>query len=184
MVGDEVRARRPLAGSQSMADTTKEQQQDPDEENRKAVEKDEGTLTEWAKRWSLSILVLAAAIGAVYVACKVSVPGRPPSIALKSPSVYRIEIGVASFVGLYLVAMALVLALHNRAFTEIGMNGLKAQEVANEQQQEAIRGQEDQFDAVWDAVDGMGDEVVRSLDELKGELKDAKTRLVELETGK
>jgi hypothetical protein len=38
-----------------------------------------------------------------------------------------LEAGAATFIGMYLASLALVLALHNRGFTEIGVRGVKAQ---------------------------------------------------------
>lgn len=108
---------------------------------------------------------------------KVMVPAHPPDFALKSASVYRIEVAAATFLGLYLVAMALVLALYNRAFSEIGVNGLKAQELANLAQQDAIRGQDAKFEALWTGLEEVSEAVEQSLEELK----EQKQKLEDLE---
>jgi hypothetical protein len=44
--------------------------------------------------------------------------------------VYRVEVGAAVFFGLYLATTAFAFALHNRAFTEVGTDGFKAQDLA------------------------------------------------------
>jgi hypothetical protein len=78
----------------------------------------------------------------------VSVPTPMPSFALRAAAIYRIEVGAAAFLGLYLVAMAFVLALNNRGFSEIGMSGLKAQDLANRGQQAAIQEHEKALESV------------------------------------
>lgn len=44
----------------------------------------------------------------------------------------RFEVGAAVFLGLYLATMALVLAMHNRGFTELGTGGIRASGLAAE----------------------------------------------------
>lgn len=44
----------------------------------------------------------------------------------------------AVFLGLYLATMALVLAMHNRGFTEIGTGGIKAQGLAGVSEDEFV----------------------------------------------
>ena len=61
----------------------------------------------------------------------VDIPADIPGVALRAPAVYRLEVGAAIFVGLYLVAMAFVLALQNRGFTEIGTGGIRATSLAS-----------------------------------------------------
>jgi len=81
-------------------------------------------------RWGFAAMV-AVAIGAGIVAgATVATPADVPSIALRAVPVYRVEVGAAVFFGLYLAAMALVLAMHNRAFTELGTGGVRAQGLA------------------------------------------------------
>jgi hypothetical protein len=43
-----------------------------------------------------------------------------------------VEVGAAVFFALYLASMALVLAMHNRAFTELGTGGIRASGLAAE----------------------------------------------------
>ena len=56
------------------------------------------------------------------------------------------EVGGALFAGLYLVTMAIVLALHNRAFSEIGTDGVRARDLGR--LPEAIAADRRMFDAV------------------------------------
>lgn len=69
----------------------------------------------WIARWGFSCLVGGAAVGSAYLAWKVAVPEQVPDLALQAEAIYRIEVGAAAFLGLYLTAMAFVLSLNNRA---------------------------------------------------------------------
>jgi hypothetical protein len=101
---------------------------------------------EWAARWGFGILIGLALVAAACVAWRLDPPARIPSIALQAAPVYRLEVGAAVFVAAYVAATALVLALNNRAFTEVGTGGVKAhdvggptrREMAQEQQQELL----------------------------------------------
>jgi hypothetical protein len=75
------------------------------------------------------VLVLAGLAAAAYLAASASVPHPVPSFALQATAVYRLEVGEACFVVLYLAAMALVLALDGRGIAEFGAKGLRAVEV-------------------------------------------------------
>jgi hypothetical protein len=79
-------------------------------------------------RWWFAAIV-AIAIGFI-AAVTVTLPSDLPAVALNATPVYRVEVGGAVFFGLYLASMAFALALHNRAFTEIGTSGFKAQDLA------------------------------------------------------
>jgi len=46
------------------------------------------------------------------------------------------------FVGIYLASMALVLALNNRAFSEVGMSGFRRQDIGRATQAQTIRVQQ------------------------------------------
>jgi len=99
-------------------------------------------LVGWLGRWGFATLVGAAAIAAVCVAWTIEPPAEIPSFALRAVPVYRLEVGAAIFGGIYLSSMALVLAFNNRAFTEIGTGGVKAQDIGSATpQDEAIRDQ-------------------------------------------
>lgn len=128
----------------------------------------------WLLRWGMACLVIVAFAAAVFVAAEVSVPGHPPSVALESASLYRVEVGAATFAGIYLVGMAFVLALHNRGFTQIGISGMRAQEIANSEQQKVIHALQEQADSTKQALaaikDGIGQLEVE-IEELKGRLR-------------
>jgi hypothetical protein len=71
------------------------------------------------------MVAVSAVIGAA-IAVTVAIPSEVPAIALQAKPVYRLEVGGAIFVGLYLLATAIGLALQNRAFTEFGSGGVRA----------------------------------------------------------
>jgi hypothetical protein len=104
-------------------------------------------LLHWVGRWGFAALVAAAVLAAVAAAWQVHPPAQIPSFALQAAAVYRLEVGGAVFVGAYLASMALVLALNNRAFSEIGMSGVKAH-VISERQERAIQRQEEEVKAL------------------------------------
>lgn len=56
-------------------------------------------------------------------------PDAVPDFALQAAPVYRLEVGAACFVVVYLAAMAFFLALDGRGFAELGPKGLRATEV-------------------------------------------------------
>lgn len=74
-------------------------------------------------RWGFAAMVGTAIVATLFAGVTVAVPSDVPAVALQAPAVYRLEVGGATFVGLYVVTMALFLALQNRAFTEIGTDG-------------------------------------------------------------
>jgi hypothetical protein len=78
--------------------------------------------------WFAAVIAAAIAIGLV-AAITVTPPSDLPTVALSALPVYRMEVGAAVFFGLYLATMAFALALHNRAFTEVGTNGFRAQDL-------------------------------------------------------
>jgi uncharacterized membrane protein len=81
-------------------------------------------------RWGFAVMVGVAISAGIAAGVTVATPADVPSIALRAVPVYRVEVGAAVFFGLYLAAMALVLAMHNRAFTELGSGGVRAQDLA------------------------------------------------------
>src|ERR1044072_7567761 len=107
----------------------------------------------WVARWGFAVLVGAVTLAAVYVAWKVHVPPKVPDFALRAAPVYRIEVGAATFLGLYLVTVTFVLALNNRGFSEIGVTGLNAQAMANKAQQDAIQSHEKSLEILGAMVD-------------------------------
>jgi hypothetical protein len=109
-------------------------------------------VSKWLATWGFALLVGGSILTAVVIAACTDVPAPVPNFALKAAAIYRIEIGAAAFLGLYLVSMAFVLALNNRGFSEIGMSGLKAQDLANREQQGAIDAQEEAVESVRTAL--------------------------------
>lgn len=93
---------------------------------------------DWLARWGFAMLVGIGGIAAVSTAYSVSVPAEIPSFALEAAPVYRLEVGVAVFAAGYVASLALVLALNNRAFAELGTGGLKAQDIGGADQRTAI----------------------------------------------
>jgi hypothetical protein len=77
-------------------------------------------------RWGFAGMVAAAILVGLLVAMTVTLPADLPSVALRAPAVFRVEVGAA----LYLATIAFVLALHNRGFTEIGTGGVRARGLA------------------------------------------------------
>jgi hypothetical protein len=75
-------------------------------------------------------MVAVAIVVGFTVALTVSPPVEVPAVALRAVPVYRVEVGAAVFLGLYIATMAFALALRNRGFTEIGSSGFKAQDLA------------------------------------------------------
>lgn len=75
-------------------------------------------------------MVAVAIVVGVVARATVSPPADIPAVALRATVVYRVEVGAAVFFGVYLATMALVLAMHNRGFTEIGSGGIRAQDLA------------------------------------------------------
>jgi hypothetical protein len=133
--------------------------------------------SKWLATWGFAALVAAAIVAGGLIAADVSVPTPVPNFALKAAAIYRIEVGAAAFLGLYLVAMAFVLALNNRGFSEIGMSGLKAQDLANRGQQRAIDAQEKALESVNTMVSELEaftessvEEVDQRLDELNAKV--------------
>jgi hypothetical protein len=114
-------------------------------------------LRTWAERWGFAVLVGLAVLTAIYVAWKVEVPREVPDFALNAAVLYRVEVGAATFLGLYLVAMAFVLALNNRGFSEIGVNGLKAQDITKKAQRGTIQEHENQLKMLWQVIEALED---------------------------
>lgn len=120
----------------------------------------------WLARWGFACLVLAAiAIGGL-IAWKAAVPSPVPNFALRAAAIYRVEVGAAAFLGLYLVALAFVLALNNRGFSDIGTSGLKAQDIANRAQQRGIAEQKRALEGINTMVRDLEDFTEESIEGL------------------
>jgi len=118
-------------------------------------------------RRAFAIAVGLAALLAAYLAWSVTAPQQVPDFALRAEPVYRAEVGAAVFLGQYLVIMAFVLALNNRGFSEIGVNGFKAGDMANEDQQDAIEEHVQSVSDLWEVTDEFANSTERSLQELR-----------------
>lgn len=114
-----------------------------------------GKIIEWMAHWGFAVLVGAAVIIAVIVAATVAIPADIPSVALGSTAVYRVEVGGAIFIGLYFAAMAFVLALRNRAFTDIGTDGIRARNLSDVPK--ALLTQERALGVLFEKVNEIGD---------------------------
>jgi hypothetical protein len=66
----------------------------------------------------------------LFAAATVTPPLELPTVALRATAVYRLEVGGAVLLGLYVATMALTLALHNRGFTEFGTGAIRARGLA------------------------------------------------------
>jgi hypothetical protein len=130
----------------------------------------------WIERRGFAILVGLAALVATQVAWKVAVPPDVPDFALNAAAIYRIEVGAATFLGLYLVAIAFVLALNNRGFSEVGVHGLKAQDITGEVQGDAIQEHEQRLKIVWRCVKKLEDSTDASARELRKQLEKLEER--------
>jgi hypothetical protein len=111
-------------------------------------------ITAWMARWGFAVLVSVASMAGLIAGATVAVPGDVPGIALQATAVYRLEVGAAMFLGLYFVAMAFVLALRNRAFTEIGTGGIRAESLG--ELPRALLTQERALGVLSDMVDEIG----------------------------
>jgi hypothetical protein len=111
--------------------------------------------TGWLVRWGFAVLVALAALGSVLIAATVATPVEIPGFALQAAPIYRLETGAATFVGFYLLAMALVLSFHNRGFTEIGMRGISARDLGGSARHHAINEQKGVIRKMEKAIEEM-----------------------------
>lgn len=110
---------------------------------------------DWISRWGFGVAVVVAAVLGAGVGTTVSLPSDIPGVALQAAPVYRLEVGAAIFVGLYVVAMALVLAFQNRGFTEIGSGGVRAHDLT--ELPRALLTQEGALNVLLEVVDELED---------------------------
>ena len=91
----------------------------------------------------MPLLVVAGLAASAYLTMSVRVPDSIPDYALQAAAVYRLEVGAACFVVLYLAAMAFFLALEGRGIAELGTRGLRATEVVrvDDRQRETLSAQ-------------------------------------------
>jgi len=103
-----------------------------------------------------------------------------PDYALQAAAVYRLEVGAACFVVIYLAAIAFFLALDGRGFAELGTRGLKAAQI--------IRAADDDDQVTLAEQIEVNRNLERELDDVKADLQSAvddinrqEDRLLEME---
>jgi hypothetical protein len=111
---------------------------------------DSGRVRDWVAQRGFAVLVGIAAIIGLVTGATVHPPADIPAVALQAAMVYRLEVGGALFLGFYLVAMAFVLALQSRGFTEIGTGGVRAESVVRVSRAFAV--EESSLDALTEAI--------------------------------
>ncbi|HEX4753684.1 MAG TPA: hypothetical protein VH268_12355 [Solirubrobacterales bacterium] len=107
----------------------------------------------WLARWGFAAMVGAAVAIGIAAGATIAAPADIPDVALKAVVIYRLEVGGAVFIGVYIAAMAFALALQNRAFTEIGSSGVRAQDMSSISQ--AMVMQEVSMEFLWEMVHEM-----------------------------
>jgi hypothetical protein len=118
--------------------------------------------------------------GSAYLAASAPLPAAVPDYALQAATVYRLEVGAACFVVIYLAAMAFFLALDGRGFAEFGTRGLKAEQIvraADDEQEVTLTRQMELQQEIEQRLDGI-DAVLGSITE---DLEAQKQRLQFLE---
>jgi hypothetical protein len=95
-------------------------------------------MARWLRRRIFALVVSGIAASSIWVAMATSVPVDVPDFALRAATVYRVEVGVAFFAGLYLAATAVVLATHDRAFTEFGATGISARDLRSDEHDSSL----------------------------------------------
>lgn len=134
----------------------------------------------WLRDFGFPLLVLVDLVGSAYVASSARIPESVPDFALQAASVYRLEVGSACFVIVYLAAIAFFLALDGRGFAELGTRGLKAEQViraADDKEQITLDGQ---IEATQDLEAALED-VEAALDRAVNEINEQEQRLEKLE---
>jgi hypothetical protein len=122
----------------------------------------------WLEDYGFAVLVLVELAIAGWLAAMSALPSPVPDYALQSGEIYRLEIGAASFIALYLASMALVLALYGRGFVELGPSGMRAAEVSGR------HGQQD----AWTQQKTINEDLQRQLETLQFAFKAADKRLI------
>lgn len=117
----------------------------------------------WLARWGFALMVGTAILVAFVAAASVEAPIDIPTVALRAAPVYRVEVGGAVFLGLYVGTMAFALALRNRGFTEIGSGGIRAQDLA---------AASDEVAAEVDASSELLTDLIDEIDELRAMRKE------------
>lgn len=124
------------------------------------------------KRVVFATLVFIAILIAVWVGMSTETPRPTPDFALQAESIYRFEISLAAFLCLYVPLLAFFLALEGRGFIEIGVKGLKAQELGSLKQQDALVFQDEALRTLWRALPAMQESIDRSMGDTEARLRD------------
>jgi hypothetical protein len=94
----------------------------------------------WVRSYGFATLVLLAIAAAVFLAIRTEVPEPVPDFALRATAIYRIEVGLCSFLGFYLVCLLFVSALNGRGVTQFGREGVQVQQIVDQPQRAKARG--------------------------------------------
>ncbi|HET7121382.1 MAG TPA: hypothetical protein VFI17_09055 [Solirubrobacterales bacterium] len=128
------------------------------------------------ERYGFAALVVVAMVGATVIGVTATVPPDLPVFALRSRSLYQVEVAGGCFLVFYIPLLAFVLALNGRGFTQLGPRGLKAEQVVNHQQL-ALKGQEERIESLKDDV-GLTAAALRAVyEQLREDVKELRTRL-------
>lgn len=130
----------------------------------------------WLKHDGLPIGVFVIAVVAIFIGLAEPAPEPLPGLAQGSMAVWRLGVAILCFIPLYLMWVALVMALGGRGFTEVGPGGAKAGSVVEETQQDAIVEQAER-------ADRLHDELLKSNRITRAALDDVDRRLTDLERG-
>jgi hypothetical protein len=117
----------------------------------------------WTARWGFAALVSGCVVAAFLVGATVAIPADIPTVALRAAAIYRLEVSGAFFAGLYITAVALVLALQNRAFTQFGTGGIRARSLIDlpttlRTNERALKGLLEVLNEIWDLRDDSEEE--------------------------
>jgi hypothetical protein len=126
------------------------------------------------------VLVLVDLAGSAYLAATAPLPAAVPDYALQAATVYRLEIGAACFVAIYLAAIAFFLALDGRGFVEFGTRGLKAEQIvraADDDEQVTL----DEQTKATRGLEAALEDVEASLERAVDEISEQKQRLENVE---
>ncbi len=81
------------------------------------------------RSYGFAALVLLAIGAAAFLAIGTEVPEPVPDFALRAQAIYRVEIGLGSFLGFYVVCSLFVSALNGQGITRVGREGLHVQRI-------------------------------------------------------
>lgn len=106
-----------------------------------------GKIAGWLEAYGFAVLVLLAIIAAAVAGLTATIPRDAPLVG-DSESLYSLLVGGVAFAVFYLGALAFVLALRGRGFTELGPRGVRANRVLRKKQQQALRRHEEAIEGL------------------------------------